>query len=817
MPQFQPITDAYIDEVIKSAGPYNPLLLKTQGVKLRELIKLLRDRLDHGNSFIEQYDSQRIYSLGEVVYIEVENGSSVPALDPSLASISTTRLLYQSTSDNNQGTFGGVSYIANTENNPIPPQNLVTGLIFPFTALGLVYDDNLEIVLAGYDPNIPASYEAVRVKLKKDDGRVVGFYADYNQQNPVTPTHSMLTVIFRVSEDSLENTEVLIDKGVVSAYTHVFFMTKEGVAVKVTPDVSQDTQLIDMTLIAPSLWKLIGYPQSKSLDTSKFLTTSGTSQIKSGGLQITNEFSNLGVRKLFETVPYNQRDTINGYLEEKVGQTTQLTNVLNKYVVLGYFFSEGYFQNSFEITIIAYDGAVSKKYNVLQSYLGNGGNYIGTNSVSGWFELIAQTDGGSRGVNSLVLEAKYKYPYGWFIRAKIKAADADQSPESGRNFGYYIKSIQGGFRIYGETENLDDIGPKTGIDEVPVTMSYGPTQIAQRLKLGLPDISESNFAYLTWDNITGEVKQTTQNLGEGDGLTAVTYTQLVTLITTSALVPGKKYLLTDYRTAWRIDFTTRYANDVEPLILTAASVNKLHSSAISTIYTKDQVYYSFGTIDYTGNENPYKEEEWSYVSDGVTPEKGMIYRRIDTTKHNDINFDFRGFWVDYNGNQYSMAASLGRNVKIINSSMDTFYNRVPLIGGYLNLDNCTLTMTYQGSTDSGQLLPVTFNDLTFSVFNSNVRAENFYRWSLSSQVGVVIENCGNVNIQSVTANSPSLKNIVFMEIHDYPPFVFSANVKAILANDNTKLSVRSKQVSNYSIEIVQLVGGVLTYTNEPIT
>ncbi|WP_113639264.1 tail fiber domain-containing protein [Nubsella zeaxanthinifaciens] len=38
-----PITDDYIDEVIKSAGPYVEGRNKTQGVKLRELIKLLRD------------------------------------------------------------------------------------------------------------------------------------------------------------------------------------------------------------------------------------------------------------------------------------------------------------------------------------------------------------------------------------------------------------------------------------------------------------------------------------------------------------------------------------------------------------------------------------------------------------------------------------------------------------------------------------------------------------------------------------------------------------------------------------------------------
>ncbi|WP_316841305.1 shufflon system plasmid conjugative transfer pilus tip adhesin PilV [Pedobacter gandavensis] len=43
------IDDQYIDQTIKSAGAYNPALNKTQGVKLRELIKRLRDRIEEGN------------------------------------------------------------------------------------------------------------------------------------------------------------------------------------------------------------------------------------------------------------------------------------------------------------------------------------------------------------------------------------------------------------------------------------------------------------------------------------------------------------------------------------------------------------------------------------------------------------------------------------------------------------------------------------------------------------------------------------------------------------------------------------------------
>lgn len=46
MPLIPPIGDAYIDEIIKAIDPFDPSLNKTQGVKLRELIKLMRDRLE---------------------------------------------------------------------------------------------------------------------------------------------------------------------------------------------------------------------------------------------------------------------------------------------------------------------------------------------------------------------------------------------------------------------------------------------------------------------------------------------------------------------------------------------------------------------------------------------------------------------------------------------------------------------------------------------------------------------------------------------------------------------------------------------------
>lgn len=47
MPENLPIDDAYIDQVIKANEPYDPNEERTQGVKLRELVKRIRNRIDN--------------------------------------------------------------------------------------------------------------------------------------------------------------------------------------------------------------------------------------------------------------------------------------------------------------------------------------------------------------------------------------------------------------------------------------------------------------------------------------------------------------------------------------------------------------------------------------------------------------------------------------------------------------------------------------------------------------------------------------------------------------------------------------------------
>ncbi|MDN5288963.1 MAG: hypothetical protein JWR38_5237 [Mucilaginibacter sp.] len=70
MAEIPPIGDTYIDDIIKAQDVYNPGLNKRQGVKLRELIKLLRDRLEQGIARLSdgKVDTQTSYQLSQENY-----------------------------------------------------------------------------------------------------------------------------------------------------------------------------------------------------------------------------------------------------------------------------------------------------------------------------------------------------------------------------------------------------------------------------------------------------------------------------------------------------------------------------------------------------------------------------------------------------------------------------------------------------------------------------------------------------------------------------------------------------------------------------
>lgn len=135
-----------------------------------------------------------------------------------------------------------------------------------------------------------------------------------------------------------------------------------------------------------------------------------------------------------------------------------------------------------------------------------------------------------------------------------------------------------------------------------------------------------------------ELETAVGGLGTVSYLIPITYVQLDAAISGSTLIPGQKYLLSDYQTVHTIYLTSdTNTGPVEPLILTALTVNSISEIAYSQSYPSDVVIYNrTNTVEMPGST------------------KGFIRRRIDLKKNIDVCFDFRA--VKFRAWQVTQAA-----------------------------------------------------------------------------------------------------------------------------------------------------------------
>ncbi|WP_343524514.1 hypothetical protein [Pedobacter sp.] len=305
--------------------------------------------------------------------------------------------------------------------------------------------------------------------------------------------------------------------------------------------------------------------------------------------------------------------------------------------------------------------------------------------------------------------------------------------------------------------------------------------------------------------------------GNGTGqLTAVTYQQLVNLIQTNALIPGRQYLLTDYKMYWKISVESpdlRESVTIEPLILSAIAANKLSSIAKSTLYSQDIIYYSIGRLDYNNVETPYDPADnyWTYFYKGIVPVKGLIFRRIDVNKKLDINFDYKGFWVESTGSNIPIETQLNDNVTIIQSGLDNQYGAVPIIIPFSTLKNCKITIGFNGyyGGNADKLCPATYNDLKLVAYNSEI---DFFYIRDEQSWGTTNPNLQIVDskltkffwLQGTPSNWNKVLDFTYTSdnYQPYPGESYYASIPGILpvlANKNVKVSVdyhwNSKQYS----------------------
>ena len=107
----------------------------------------------------------------------------------------------------------------------------------------------------------------------------------------------------------------------------------------------------------------------------------------------------------------------------------------------------------------------------------------------------------------------------------------------------------------------------------------------------------------------------------------ITHANILAAINGSTLVPGSKYIITDHATKHLIPYTnTIHTDTVEPLIVEAATTNKVFRIVTSTLHPEDYIEYDVTNI---------------LCEDNSTARKGKITHRIDKNG-NETGYDFKG-------------------------------------------------------------------------------------------------------------------------------------------------------------------------------
>ena len=107
---------------------------------------------------------------------------------------------------------------------------------------------------------------------------------------------------------------------------------------------------------------------------------------------------------------------------------------------------------------------------------------------------------------------------------------------------------------------------------------------------------------------------------------------MLALSLSNSFVTGDFYLITDFRTRHIIPNTAvPNVGGVEPIILQAASINKLYKEALSTIFASDTIYYELVDSTTSGGDRGriYYRQDASYNSTGYDW-RVVLFRRWET-------------------------------------------------------------------------------------------------------------------------------------------------------------------------------------------
>ena len=304
----------------------------------------------------------------------------------------------------------------------------------------------------------------------------------------------------------------------------------------------------------------------------------------------------------------------------------------------------------------------------------------------------------------------------------------------------------------------------------------------------------------------------------------ITYADLTSAITAKTLIPGARYLITDFRTIhYFSDGNTTLLDAIntattEPLIVTATKIDDLNKLAISTVYPQDIIYYDWNPDNWKNDcsfSNCLSAELGEETI--ITGFKGVIYYRKDTINNNTASFDFRGVkfrrWSILNAPAWSDAVTYAKNdfVNYNNilyiSSVDSNLNNIPTANSYawiglvdyVNEDSKYLAWyTDVANTDEvfiyNHVKTDTYAD--FNVFDPLTSKDNYIYVNKTTSNSTILFNlvflCGGIFNNTIKTNTISNKissgTFVTEIFNNYIETVeFDCNIIRCLDNSNIKV------------------------------
>jgi hypothetical protein len=267
----------------------------------------------------------------------------------------------------------------------------------------------------------------------------------------------------------------------------------------------------------------------------------------------------------------------------------------------------------------------------------------------------------------------------------------------------------------------------------------------------------------------------------------VTYSELMNLISSSALKKGTIYTITDFNTVHYIvdanglQYSTIITGINEPLTVTATSTSTITTLAYSALYPQDVIYYDPYPANWSDDLSFF-----NFNTSTIVPGfKGVIYFRHDTLLDNYVGYDFRnvkfrrwntncpvwdssvstskGNFVEYSGFVYMANANNISQIQIdtITLTGTSGTAHISLAGGLtktatFNIDLPTTASDFVTANSAAYLaqgIVITSNSADI-IFTANVSGTPFTSPAITNTSGNLNGNVVNTQV-NITPETPS--------------------------------------------------------------